>query len=117
MLRDKEMFNGMRLIKAVGLDKLNVMQMEIRTITTNEELDDAEKKAKVGSIILNFYLGAFIDAEVELKKLLTDWKGIDKKDFTADELLTLTEEFMTENTPEEIGSFFKRVLGLMSKMR
>lgn len=119
MLKNKDLFNGMRLVRSVGLDRIKKMQAD--TIAINEkEGTHEEKLPEASNIVMEFMLDAMCDSEVELKKFLASWSGIPYKqidEYSADEFISVVEKFAQENTVEELTAFFKRVLGLITQMR
>lgn len=119
MLSNKDMFNGMRLIKKLGVEKLFEIQSNYKKIDAMDISDD-EKMEQGAGMIAEFLFGALCDAEYEVKKLLAEATGrkydeVDKS--SADKFIDVIEEFLSENSVQDIKDFFGRVVGLISKMR
>lgn len=119
MLSNKDLFNGMRLIKTVGVEKITEMQKRATEIN-NSEAEQNDKIKDASMLVMSFLLEAACDAEADIKKLLAGWKNISYADvdkMSANEFVDLIEEFASENTVKELTDFFNRVLGLITKMR
>ena len=116
-LLTKDLFNGMKILKSVGVDKLTEKKNEIKIKA--EGLAPEEKDALVRSIFSQFIIESLCEAQRDVLRLFADMEGksIEQmENMPPEEFIGVIEAFLKENSIEELVGFFNRVQGLITSI-